>query len=116
MGVADLTLYDILGVPKTSTFEEIAQAYNELAKKYSPDEYEGNAEVGKRCLQEVNEAYAILSDEEKRNAYDNALSPQRYVKRKLRGGEIAFLVIFLLIALVCAGYVLDSLEIIDIIK
>ena len=111
-----MTLYDILGVPGASSKEEIEQAYIALAQKYSPDKYEGNAEVGARCLKEVCDAYAVLSDDEKREAYDNVLSPQRYVKRKLRPIEIAFFVVFLLIAAVCAGYILDALEIIDIIR
>lgn len=60
--------YKILGIQKTATAEEIKKAYRKLARKYHPDvSKEKDAE---KHMKEVNEANAVLSDTEKRAAYD----------------------------------------------
>ena len=60
-------LYETLGVNKSASKDEIKSAYRKLAKKYHPDNHEtGNAEKFK----EVQEAYDILYDDQKRSAYD----------------------------------------------
>ena len=60
-------LYETLGVNKSASKDEIKSAYRKLAKKYHPDNHEtGNAEKFK----EVQEAYDILFDDQKRSAYD----------------------------------------------
>lgn len=59
--------YSILGVPRTATPEQIKKAYRQKAKQYHPDKPTGDAEQFKR----VNEAYEILSNSDKRSAYDN---------------------------------------------
>ncbi len=61
--------YAILGVSKEATQEEIKRAYRRLALEYHPDKHPGNKEVEER-FKEINEAYAVLSDPEKRAAYD----------------------------------------------
>ncbi len=61
--------YEILGVARTASSEEIKRAYRTLAKKYHPDLNPGNAEA-ERLFKEVNEAYSILSDPEKKAKYD----------------------------------------------
>jgi molecular chaperone DnaJ len=58
--------YQILGVPKNASTEDIKKAYRHLAKKHHPDKG-GDAEKFK----EVSEAYQILSDADKRSQYDN---------------------------------------------
>jgi curved DNA-binding protein len=60
--------YQALGVSREATAEEIKKAYRKLARKYHPDvSKEPDAE---RRMKEINEAYAVLSDPEKRAAYD----------------------------------------------
>ncbi|MFT3718203.1 DnaJ C-terminal domain-containing protein [Pseudorhodoferax sp.] len=60
--------YSALGVPKTATDDEIRKSYRKLARKYHPDvSKEADAE---QRMREVNEAYDVLRDKEKRAAYD----------------------------------------------
>jgi molecular chaperone DnaJ len=61
--------YEVLGIPKNADADAIKKAYRGLAKKYHPDMNPGDAEAEAR-FKEVNEAYAILSDSEKRTQYD----------------------------------------------
>jgi curved DNA-binding protein len=67
--------YKILGVAKTASADEIKKAYRKQARKYHPDvSKEADAEMR---MKEVNEANAVLSDPEKRAAYDQAGSAYR---------------------------------------
>ena len=61
--------YEVLGVEKTASEADIKKAYRSLAKKYHPDMNPDNKEAEVK-FKEVNEAYAVLSDEEKRAKYD----------------------------------------------
>src|SRR5215831_1002225 len=61
--------YKILGVAKTATPDEIKKAFRKLARKYHPDVNPGD-KVAEAKFKEVNEAYEVLSDPDKRRKYD----------------------------------------------
>jgi molecular chaperone DnaJ len=66
--MAQRDYYEVLGVPRTATSEEIKAAFRKLARQYHPDvSQEANAE---ERFKEINEAYAVLSEPDKRAAYD----------------------------------------------
>lgn len=62
-------MYEILGVDRNASQEEIKKAYRRLAKKYHPDLNPGDKEAEQK-FKEINEAYEILSDPQKRAQYD----------------------------------------------
>ena len=61
--------YETLGVDRSADEQTIKKAYFKLAKQYHPDMNPGNAEAEQK-FKEVNEAYAVLSDADKRAKYD----------------------------------------------
>lgn len=61
--------YEILGIPRTATEEEIKKAYRKLAFQYHPDRNPDNKEAEEK-FKEISEAYQVLSDPEKRALYD----------------------------------------------
>ena len=61
--------YNVLGVGKNASDEEIKRAYRKLAMKYHPDRNPNKKEAEER-FKEINEAYAVLSDKDKRKQYD----------------------------------------------
>jgi molecular chaperone DnaJ len=61
--------YELLGISKTAKEEEIKKAYRKLAMKYHPDRHQGDKEAEKK-FKEINEAYEVLKDPQKKAAYD----------------------------------------------
>lgn len=69
--MAKRDFYEILGVPKNATEEEIKKAYRKLAMKHHPDRNQGDsAKAAEAKFKEAKEAYEMLSDPQKRAAYD----------------------------------------------
>ena len=62
--------YDILGVSKNATADEIKKAYRKQALEWHPDRHKDDKETADKRFKEVNEAYQVLSDPQKKSAYD----------------------------------------------
>jgi len=62
--------YEVLGVSKTATDDELKKAFRKLAKQYHPDANPDNKEEAEKKFKEINEAYETLSDPQKRKMYD----------------------------------------------
>ncbi|HMO56514.1 MAG TPA: J domain-containing protein [Roseiflexaceae bacterium] len=78
--------YKVLGVENTASEAEIKKAYRKLARQYHPDINPGNAEAEIK-FKEINEAYEVLSDKEKRQKYDRfGRDWQRYQQAGPNGG------------------------------
>ena len=74
------TFYDILGIKKTATEEEIKRAFRKLAVQYHPDKNPGNLHAEEK-FKSINQAYQILSDPIKKRAYDQRLE---YIEFSIR--------------------------------
>lgn len=71
-----MTHYEILGIKKDASTDEIKAAYKQLVKKYHPDVYPGDKTFAEKKTQEINAAYDVLSDPDKKREYDELISPQ----------------------------------------
>ena len=107
-----MSYYDVLGLAREATPDDIKRAYRELAKKYHPDVYGGSARIAEQRMQEINEAYRVLSDEAARAKYDASLpKPKSAVQseKPASGGRARrhplerVLVLILIAVAVCAA-------------
>jgi len=69
MAANDKDYYDILGVPRSASTEEIKKAYREKAMKFHPDRNQGDSDAEEK-FKEASEAYSVLGNPEKRSIYD----------------------------------------------
>lgn len=85
MGVEFKDYYKLLGVTRSSSQEEIAKAYKKLARKYHPD-LNPDDKTAESKFKEINEAYEVLKDEEKRKLYDQ-LGPNWQHGQNFQGAQ-----------------------------
>jgi DnaJ-class molecular chaperone len=78
--------YATLGVSKTASAKEIKQAFRKLARKHHPDVNPGD-KVAEAKFKEINEAYEVLGDPEKRKKYDELGANWRLYEQQARGGQ-----------------------------
>src|SRR5438552_3579683 len=70
MAVTKRDYYEILGVTRTASADEIKRAYRRMAMKYHPDRADGDKSQAELKFKECAEAYEVLSDDNKRRRYD----------------------------------------------
>src|SRR3989337_3657647 len=78
--------YDILGVSRTASDKDIKQAYRKLARKHHPDVNPGDASADAR-FKEINEAYEVLADPDKRRKYDELGANWRQYEQAHQQGQ-----------------------------
>ena len=106
------TLYDVLGVSPTTSAADIRSAYHDLAKRFHPDRHEGNtlADLATEKLASINAAYEVLSDPQRRAAYDAELAQNSQQPRPRPRAEVmlvrAIVLIVALVILVRVGPIL----------
>lgn len=77
-----MNYYDVLRVAKNASAQEIKDSYKKLIKRYHPDLYPGNKVRAESITRDLNEAYEVLSDLEKRELYDLSLKEPIIVYRE----------------------------------
>lgn len=77
-----MNYYDVLRVSKNASSQEIKDSYKKLIKRYHPDLYPGNKVRAESITRDLNEAYEVLSDPEKRELYDLSLNPPTIEKQE----------------------------------
>ncbi|MFH0847184.1 MAG: DnaJ domain-containing protein [Chloroflexota bacterium] len=73
----DKDYYAILGVPRDASQEDIKKAYRSLAMQFHPDRNPGKEQWANDKFKEINEAFSVLGDPERRKQYDLGINPRR---------------------------------------
>ena len=81
MTVTTVTYYDVLKLNRRARPDAVRLAYRRLAQKYHPDKLPGNSDA-QRVMAALNEAYAVLSDAQRRASYDRSLGQEREQSRQ----------------------------------
>ena len=81
-------LYEILGVPKSASTEEIKKAYRKLAKEWHPDKHKGD-KTAEEKFKQINNAYEVLSDAQKRAQYDQFGSTEGFSGYQQGNGDFS---------------------------
>jgi len=79
--------YEVLGIAPDASVEEIKRAYHRLAFQCHPDRHQASEEAHKK-MEEINEAYAVLSDSIKRREYDLPRGYGRRVPKSKKGSKV----------------------------
>jgi len=75
--------YQILGVSREASAQDVKKAFRRLALRYHPDRNPDNPKQAEEKFKEINEAYQVLSDEQKRRQYDRLISWPGYSRRTI---------------------------------
>ena len=81
--------YEVLGVKKDATKDEIRKAYKKLALKWHPDKNPENKKEAEEKFKEIAEAYSVLSDPDKKKEYDNRDSIPNFENFKFTNDNFA---------------------------
>ena len=73
--------YQILGVSREASAQDVKKAFRRLALRYHPDRNPDNPKQAEEKFKEINEAYQVLSDEQKRQQYDRLINWPGYSRR-----------------------------------
>jgi|WetSurMetagenome_2_1015567.scaffolds.fasta_scaffold402493_1 curved DNA-binding protein CbpA len=79
--------YNVLGITTTATLEEIKKAYLKLAFQYHPDRNQ-NSPAATKIMEELNEAYSVISDPVKRKAYDTPRGYRTFAPKFNKGTSV----------------------------
>jgi len=82
LSATGVSLYEVLGLPKTATADDIKRTYRRLALRWHPDKNPGDPEAQEK-FKDINRANAVLGDLSKRNIYDNYGSVGLYIAEQL---------------------------------
>jgi curved DNA-binding protein CbpA len=75
--------YRILGVNRNASAQDIKKAFRQLALRYHPDRNPDNMKQAEEKFKEINEAYEVLGDEQKKRQYDRLLNWPNYSRRTI---------------------------------
>ncbi|NXL55152.1 DNJB8 protein, partial [Chordeiles acutipennis] len=82
--------YEVLGLQKSASQDDVKKSYHKLALKWHPDKNPRNKEEAEKKFKAIAEAYEVLSDPEKRSFYDRTVSSRSHTGRNATRGDTGF--------------------------